>query len=660
MQTIDLPRIETSKPAYWLVIRSVLLCVGLCWLALLLARAGMSGLFAQRIHDAQAWRFVLMWGFRFDGVILGLLWFAPVALLPWFAWGQRSWAIGTRVFSAYGAAVFTFIVFMEISTPSFIHQYDSRPNFLFVEYLKHWQEVGTILIKEYPLQLILGAIAVPICVKGFLRLTASVRTAMPVKRLPVWAMVVLSLLLFAIFAVAGRGATGRRPANPAMVAVTKDHLVNEIPLSSVYTLLYAIREARSNQDGGAAYGVMEEAKALQIVKREMGVPVENFADPALPTMRKQTASIQRTKPLNFVIVLEESLGAEFVGSLGGLDLTPNLDALSKEGIWFDNLYATGTRSVRGIEAVVAGFPPTSVEATVKQSKSQRGFFTLASALKAQGYGTTFFYGGESHFDNMRSYFMGNGFERVIEKRDMADAKFVGTWGASDGDLFDRAHREFSQASTGKPFMALVFTSSNHSPFEFPDGQIQLYEQPKATVNNAVKYSDHVLGRFIASAKASPYWENTVFLIVADHNSRVYGNSIFPVSRFHIPALLIGGPVKPQRISTLASQLDLGPTALSLLGINSTHPMTGRDLLDPKQRERGGRSIMQFDQIQAYREGEHMVLLQPNGAPRAARLVNQEWTQTPDIPPDLLEKALAHAWYAKLSYSKRWHVDPPSR
>ncbi len=660
MQSIDLQGREISTSAYWLVIRSVALCVGLCWLALLLARIGMGGLFAGRIDDAQAWRFVLTEGLRFDGVILGLLWFAPAALLPWFAWGQRSWAIGTRALSIYGAAVFTFIVFMEISTPSFIHQYDSRPNFLFVEYLKHWQEVGTMLIKEYPLQLVLGAIAVPICAKVFWRFTASVRFVMPAQRLPIWAMAVISLLLLAIFAVAGRGAIGRRPANPAMVAMTKDHLVNEIPLSSAYTLLYAIREARNNQDGGAAYGVMEEAKMLQIVKREMGTPTESFVDPALPTMRKQATSFQRAKPLNFVIVLEESLGAEFVGSLGGLPLTPNLDALSKEGIWFDNLYATGTRSVRGIEAVVAGFPPTSVEATVKQSKSQRGFFTLASVLKAQGYGTTFFYGGESHFDNMRSYFMGNGFERVIEKRDMADAKFVGTWGASDGDLFDRAHREFSQAPADKPFMALVFTSSNHSPFEFPEGEIQLYDQPKATVNNAVKYADHALGRFIASAKASPYWDNTVFLIVADHNSRVYGNSIFPVSRFHVPALLIGGPIKPQRISTLASQLDLGPTVLSLLGVNATHPMTGRDLLNPKQRERGGRSIMQFDQIQAYREGERIILLQPNGAPRAAKLTNQEWAQTPDVPPDLLEKALAHASYAKQAYSKRWHVDLPSR
>ncbi|MCU0764105.1 MAG: sulfatase-like hydrolase/transferase, partial [Hydrogenophaga sp.] len=124
-------------------------------------------------------------------------------------------------------------------------------------------------------------------------------------------------------------------------------------------------------------------------------------------------------------MLEESLGAEFVGALGGLPLTPNLDRLASEGLWFENLYATGTRSVRGIEAVVAGYPPTSSVSTVKLAKSQRGFFTLASFLKEHGYTSTFFYGGESHFDNMRSFFMGNGFDRVLDQKDMPPDAFVG-------------------------------------------------------------------------------------------------------------------------------------------------------------------------------------------------------------------------------------------
>ncbi|NJM43405.1 MAG: hypothetical protein HC858_04495 [Brachymonas sp.] len=249
MQTIDLRGANASQSASWLVFRTVLLCVVLCWLALVVARFGMSLWLADRVSDAQAWRFVLREGFRFDGVLLGLLWFVPVALLPWFAWGQRSWAAAVQVFTAYGAAVFTLIIFMEISTPSFIHQYDTRPNYLFVEYLKHWREVGSTLLKEYPMQLVTGAIAVPLCLKVFWRLTASVRVITPSRRLPVWMMLVLSLTLFTLFVLAGRGATGRRPANPAMVAVTKDHWsmkfrsARPIPCSTQFVKLVTTKTA---------------------------------------------------------------------------------------------------------------------------------------------------------------------------------------------------------------------------------------------------------------------------------------------------------------------------------------------------------------------------------------------------------------------------------
>ena len=229
------------------------------------------------------------------------------------------------------------------------------------------------------------------------------------------------------------------------------------------------------------------------------------------------------KPYNVVIILEERLGAEFVGKLGGLPLTPNLDKLSKEGLWFDNLYATGTRSVRGIEAVTTGFLPTPARSVVKLGKSQRGFFSLASFLSERGYHNQFIYGGESTFDNMKGFFLGNGFQQIVDQKDIKEPAFTGSWGASDGDLFDKAHKLFSH-QTDKPFFSLIFSSSNHSPFEFPDNAVELYEQPKNTVNNAVKYADHALGRFFEKARQSNYWNNTIFLVVADHNSRVYGNS----------------------------------------------------------------------------------------------------------------------------------------
>jgi phosphoglycerol transferase MdoB-like AlkP superfamily enzyme len=603
----------------------------------------------------------LMWeALRFDGVLLGMAWVLPASLTPWMGLHPQTRAAWRRFLWGYGWAIFMFVGFMEMCTPSFINQYDARPNFLFVEYLKHSQEVGATLLAEYPMQLVLTALALPLLSWGYVRLAR--HWGQPtLGHVSAWhwrllsALVVSAILLVGL-ALMARGSLGHRAANPALAAISDDHWVNEWPLASSYTVLYAVYQNRRNEDGGVAYGQMPPERVLALVRQEMGVPESAFTDPDRPTWHHHelaAAASSTKRPPNLVIVLEESLGAEFVGQLGGLPLTPNLDRLSKEGIWFNQMYATGTRSVRGIEAVVAGFPPTSTQAVVKQTKAQRGFFTMASLLRAQNYQTQFFYGGESHFDNMRGFFLGNGFERVLDQKDMRDARFVGTWGASDGDVFDAAHRNFSQADPQKPFFSLIFTSSNHSPFEFPDNTIELYEQPKSTVHNAVKYADHALGQFIAQAKKSAYWDNTLFLVVADHNSRVYGDNHLPVDRFHIPALILGGPVKkPQTVSTLSSQLDLLPTLISLMGLDASSPLIGRDLLHSSAHTQG-RAIMQFDQLQAYREGDHMVLLQPGAEPKTLSLSHKKWQLSPSRP-ELIDKAIAHALYAKWAYAKGWH------
>lgn len=178
-----------------------------------------------------------------------------------------------------------------------------------------------------------------------------------------------------------------------------------------------------------------------------------------------------------------------------------MDKLINEGWAFTRMYATGTRSVRGIEAVTTGFSPTPARSVVKLGKSQNNFFSIAGLLKTQQYHTQFIYGGESHFDNMKSFFLGNGFVDMQDLPTFSNPKFVGSWGASDEDLFNKADEQFTQmAKEGKPFFSLVFTSSNHSPFEYPDGVITQYNEPKQTVENAVKYADYALGQFVEKAK----------------------------------------------------------------------------------------------------------------------------------------------------------------
>ena len=627
----------------------ILAPLGLIVAFLSLSRLGFVVWEFDRVAKTGHYGFIFAQGFRFDLVLLALMMVIPATLTPLFCTHLIAFKYWRRFLLAYLTLGFIFIAFMELSTPSFINQYDSRPNYLFVEYLEHYKEVGGTLLAQYPLQLLLAAIVVPLTSWGFIRLSRRLLVLdKPIHWLPA---LLLVPLVFISFVAAGRSTLDHRAVNPATVAITSDHLVNDLALSSAYTLLYSIYLSGKDEAGGVPYGKMPFDQVVKIVRQEMGVSAESFTDPALPTRHLQQSTAPRAKPYNLIIVLEESLGAEFVGKLGGLPLTPNIDKLAAEGIWFDNLYATGTRSVRGIEAVVTGFTPTPAISVVKQSKSQRDFFTLASYLKQYGYDTGFLYGGEGHFDNMRSFFMGNGFNYVIDQADYPDTAFKATWGASDEDLFSMADKKFSSYGD-KPFFGLVFTSTNHSPFEFPDGRIELYEPEKQTVNNAVKYADYAVGQFIAKAKKSNYWDNTLILVIADHNSRVYGPSLVPVDRFHIPGLILGGPVKPDVIKTLASQIDMGPTLLSMMGISGETPMIGRDLTVPENRNRVGRAIMQFDKVQAYMEGNDVVVLRQDLPPKMFTYHDKALVESSASNPPLIDKALAHSLFSQAAYAEQ--------
>ncbi|MGB5346496.1 MAG: LTA synthase family protein, partial [Woeseia sp.] len=415
----------------------------------------------------------------------------------------------------------------------------------------------------------------------------------------------------------------------------------------LYSVLYATYELR-HEDSGFVYGEVNEPEVIQSILQEMAVPDSAFTDPAIPTLRLQQATMTYAKPKNLVFVIEESLGAEFVGSLGGLPLTPNLDRLANQGIWFEQLYATGTRSARGLEAIVAGFPPTSSQSVLKLGKAQRDFFTIGEMLRREGYDTSFIYGGEAQFDNMRRFFANNGFDTVLDKHDFESPVFTGSWGASDEDVFNYAHERFSAQAADKPFFSVLFTTSNHSPWEFPEDRIELYELPSNTVNNAVKYADHAIGQFFHKAAASAYWSNTVFVVVSDHNSRVYGADLVPIERFHIPGLILGGGIEPQRITRLASQIDLIPTALSLIGISGSHPAPGLDLTRADIDSLPGRAVMQYGDTQAYREEDRVVILRKERPAAMYRYADGELTP---LPPDaaLISKAQALAVWPVQSY-----------
>ena len=455
-----------------------------------------------------------------------------------------------------------------------------------------------------------------------------------------------------------------------MLAFSTDPLMNDLTLNSSYSLFFSIKQMSAEDDAFKYYGKMDKANIIRLVRESMSTKVGSFHIESsssensplngnnteiMPTLVNRSASY-KGKPKNLVILLQESLGARYVGGLGGLPLTPNLDALIKESWSFNRMYATGTRSVRGIEAVTTGFSPTPARSVVKLGQSQTNFFTIADLLKNKGYHTQFIYGGESHFDNMKSFFLGNGFSDMQDFATFENPDFVGAWGACDGDLYKKADQQFSQLNkSGKPFFSLVFTSSNHSPFDYPDGLITPYNSPKQTRENAAKYSDYELGQFIEKAKASDYWDNTVFVVVADHDSRAYGNQLVPIDHFRIPAVIFGGGIGYQQDDRLASQIDLPPTLLSLMGIDNVTPMIGHDMTKDIEKTKL-RAMMQFYKNYAWMDNNNdVVILQPSKPPLGFHY-DAKTTQldSKEMPETMIDKAKANALWGSLAYKKGYY------
>jgi phosphoglycerol transferase MdoB-like AlkP superfamily enzyme len=590
---------------------------------------------------------MLLQGLRSDLMTLGL--FAAPALVllpPLLLIGRVNWWV--RACCAWLAVSLVTIIFLELATPQFLIEYDSRPNRLFLEYLVYPREVLAMLWNGYRGLLLLTVAGVAglswVVARHFTQYAGDANRWRKRTVLLLW-----PLVLFALFVMV-RSSFQHRPANLATFAFCDDAMVNSLVVNSTYTVLSAAYGLRHETQSSWMYGDMPTAEMVQRVRAGMGVPPTDFTSEELPTLRRQVASVRREKPLNLVIVLEESLGAGFVHQLGGIPITPNLDRLADQGIWFDQLYATGTRSVRGIEAVVAGFPPTPALSVVKLSKAQQHFATLASVLQRSGYHSEFVYGGESHFDNMRGFFLGNGFNTVVDRQDFATPKFVGSWGVSDEDLFEQADARIRALHAGdQPFFMLVFSSSNHTPFEFPDGRIELFDEQKQTVHNAVKYADHALGSFIERARGSDHWAETLFLVVADHDTRVYGDELVPVGKFHIPGVILGAGVSPRRIDSLVSQIDLAPTLLSLMGLDSEHPFAGRDLTRTLPEFGNSpapvhpRAMMQFDQTFAWLERNLLTVLLPDGSSRQFSFDRRKQALAPATrtDPEAVRQALAN-------------------
>ena len=621
-----------------------ILTAGILFLLLwTLSRAVLLAVHAGAVSSASELWQLMAWGLRMDLQAMAIL-LAPMLVATLLLHHRRTVTVWRALFASYFTLMAAIALLLELATPDFIAEYGVRPNRLFFEYLSHPHEVLDMLLASRPLKLLggLGAVLAAGALLAWQFWGAAGRTSLRSSTTLLWFLPLL-MLCFAF----ARGTTGHRALNPANAAVTASQTLNDIALNSSYSVAYAVYAMKNEEGMDLHYGDMSPEQALRTVRAAMThVPASAYVD-TTTTMHQQVPAAS-PRYTNFVLILEESLGAEFVGRLGGLPLTPHLDALGDSGWWFDQLYATGTRSVRGIEAVTTGFLPSPARAVVKLPGAQNGFYTIARTLAEAGWSTQFIYGGDANFDNMRRFLSNNGFQSVVENRDFADDLYRTTWGVADEFVLQRAHQSLADGNLDQPQFIFAFSSTNHEPFDFPPDRIENYAQPTMRVENAVKYADWSIGQFFEAARASDYWDRTLFLVVADHNSRVYGDGLIPIDRFHIPGVFIGQGIAPRVHTQVASQLDLPVTALSLLGVQSVHPMVGRDLTQPYAH---GRAIMQFRDNQAYMQDDQLVVLRPRLAPSGWAWDGQQLHASP-AEPELVAAALGHAVWAKHAYASR--------
>jgi phosphoglycerol transferase MdoB-like AlkP superfamily enzyme len=516
------------------------------------------------------------------------LWFT-LPLLAWLLLAPQSLfqAKGHRYFFWTGSVLFwsvqIFLLFVEYF---FFEEFRSRFNTVAVDYLQYPQEVFINIWDSYHVGFVLAICLVLGMVWAFVasrvfsgmweqpfvfrrrRLTLLTATAALVFYLAPLLAIAASLIWAAHLPVRIRGAH-----------VSDNRTLNEVANNGGLAFLAAA--LTHNLDYSAFYKTLPRSEAYERTRRLLSEPGAQFAKEEGASIRRHIIGDSAKPRLNVILFLEESFGSEFWGCLGRTNsLTPEMDKLAAtEGMLFTNIYASGNRTVRGMEGVLSSFPPMPGESIVKRDLSDN-VETLARIFRRDGYSTLFLYGGRGVFDGMRSFAVRNGYERFIEQKHFLNPTFTTIWGVCDEDLYARTVEECRALAQGtNAFFATVLSVSNHKPFTYPRDKIP--ENPdERKRENAVKYSDYALGRFFDAARRERFWTNTIFVIVADHGARVYGNQTIPIFSYEIP-LLIAGPAvvkAPLRLGQLGCSLDVGPTILGLFGRPYESLFFGRDLL----------------------------------------------------------------------------------
>ena len=360
------------------------------------------------------------------------------------------------------------------------------------------------------------------------------------------------------------------------------------------------------------------------------------------TRRVENQNELTGKKPNVVLITVESFSADYAGFLGFANsLTPNLDEVAQKSLSFTRLYATGTRTVRGLEALSLSVPPTPGQSIVRRQDNSN-MESLGDAFRQNGYQSDFIYGGYGYFDNMNDFFAGNGYT-VKDRKDIPEEEIHDetVWGVPDEILFDQVLKSLDEhQAKGEPAFEMVLTTSNHRPFKFPEGRV---DAPQGVRNSVVRYTDWAIKDFLDKAAKKPWFDNTVFVIVADHQALAAGKADLPINRYHIPCLIYAPKlIKAGQCNRLMSQIDVGPTLLGLLGMSYTSRFFGHDVFQVPESE--DRAFISTYQLLGLVKDDQLTILSPNQGVKSYRI--DDWSKADYTPITTSEEMRQQAvsWY----------------
>lgn len=378
--------------------------------------------------------------------------------------------------------------------------------------------------------------------------------------------IIFLLLAMGLFIIPLRGGLQLAALNQSSVYFSDNNYINLASLNAPWNFLYSITHKENNTKNPFNYLNKSEAEQIRASLYQPGT---------------QPCSVLRAdvKRPNVIVLVWESF-TEKVTHLQeqGVDITPGFNALKKEGIYFSNVYASGDRTDKGIVAVLSGFPAQPTTSIIKNPVKAAKLPMLSKVFAQQGYNTSFYYGGELEFANMKAYLLGGNFKQFMSKNDF-DAKDQNSkWGAHDGVVMEKVIAGLSKEA--QPFFCTWLTLSSHEPFETPVAKAIQGTDDVSMFLNSLHYTDQVVFDFIRQCKKQSWWNNTILLISADHGHRMPPTGK-KIDDFKMPILLLGGALNNTNVieDRIHSQADIPATLLTQLQLPAKDFVWSKNMLD---------------------------------------------------------------------------------